>query len=104
MDAPEEIAALENRHQRFVFGSTPRALVLYEKHGNRLFYIASVTDLEKAALFVVKERLADGWYEDDKRLVGEIIAVGSGGGAWQFLKGRDEYEYEQVLLEHFENN
>lgn len=88
-----------------------RVLELREKHETRLVAIEDGdSPIEKmgavytAALGVVRERLADGyWYDGDPENQWEdrarlIVEAGDGKAAWAFLCERDDHQYEGVEI------
>lgn len=68
-----------------------RILVLHEKHGDRLFDVSTSEMLDAAALAIVKERLDEGWYDDEDAARAALLG---GDRALQFLRGRRRAEYE----------
>ena len=73
-------------------------MVAHDKHGNR--YLSLEKGLGPTCIELVKERLADGFYdsppEDKAKAKLAIAATDPTFTAWHFLHMRGRYEYEWV--------
>jgi hypothetical protein len=78
-----------------------KLLVTDEKYGQRFIFAGNTKQSqEKAAALVVRERLADGAYDD--KVASQAQAALSKGRAFGFLDSRAEAEYEGYVLEEIE--
>lgn len=98
----------------------PHVLVLKEKHSTRYLLVRTLEALERAAQRVIRERLAENWYEDSPAEPAPCVhlegcraqtgltdarrAVDVPKAALAFLRrrSREEYEYEGIDVEPIE--
>lgn len=76
-------------------------IIAHEKHDDNRIIRAEDGTIGSAALLLLKERIADGyWYDEDDEEHGLPIATAAiekgGAAAWEFLESRRDYEYEWV--------
>ena len=77
---------------------TPVAIVFDEKHDRRVLVLSSYEEIFNAALFVLKERLEDGYYDDEGIKPQEILDEKNGARALIFLYSRRGHEYEDMTI------
>jgi len=78
-----------------------RVLTWYDKHGDYLYDATGEEGLAKAALTILQERLDQGYlsYPDDaEEKAGKILLAQDGAAAYEFLRDRDDHEYERIEL------
>lgn len=69
-------------------------LIAYEKNDTRCI---AADDREKAAAYLINDRLADGaWYDEGSAIAAHAAVTNR--QAWLWLKGRSRYEYERVEI------
>jgi hypothetical protein len=74
-------------------------LILYEKHGNRVFDISTEELKLKAALEIFNERKKEGYYHDFAEMGSKFYDEASKGNAksaLRVLRYRNDYEYEKM--------
>jgi hypothetical protein len=73
----------------------------HDKHGNRHYTANTPEDIHRSALRIVKERLDLDYFVYPDGAEGRAIAIvesGNGPAAWDFLQGRNEFEYERISV------
>lgn len=90
-------------------------LIFHEKHCYRYFLVSSKDDIEKACRKIVKERLKDNWYSESDydnhdifngnvnsfyQLANYAIKNKT---CFEFIKSRDDCQYEGYSLEDIES-
>jgi len=95
------------RRQRLDLEGNPFLIVFHEEYDHRYFLCQTMEDLPAIALKVVKERLAEGMYEevsDTKAIefLHSLATTKDGWGALSFLSSRYNYEYEGFDITPFE--
>jgi hypothetical protein len=83
-------------------------LLFKEKHGSRYFVCEDQDAFCRAAMHVLKERLAEGyWYHDDSSYpdqgetrAREIVESNDLEAAFEFMDLRSDAEYEEMYIEY----
>lgn len=73
-------------------------LILKEKHGDRHFSFSDDKELQLLASYIVRERHEEGWYDSALGATLAYALEGNNKAALTFLRGRQDYEYEDFEI------
>jgi hypothetical protein len=76
-----------------------KLIIAKDKYGSTYYSTTSVKGLHKISLHIINERFKDGYYEDNRDEVKNIIEKNLGRDALRILADRCEYEYEEFYIE-----
>lgn len=83
-----------------------KVMLFHEKHGYRLFLAETQEQMEAAALKVLTDRLADGWWfdEEDEKEIERVVKHQDKAAALTIIaeRSRQGYEYEEWHFEYLE--